>query len=466
LTDLRVSNVSKRFGERWVLRDVSLRAETGQLVLLTGDNGSGKSTLFEILSGQISADSGSISLGSSRALSLQTNMYVWERIHKRAGRGIRVCRQAAPLFASLTLRDHVRLADPRLVARLNRQRGPVVTPGAGELAVPEALRRFEGDDRLPTELSLGQRRSFAIERQTAFAPLLCLLDEPLAGLDTKAVARIRDDLQRAKSQRTITIVIEHRSNIGKIADLVDEGYELRDGSLHEIRIGELRATSGWRERPAGPMTGSEVRRDLTEGGPPCEGSVPDGAADFEADVVLDTSSEAGNVPPLVSELAAVPLRVRYGQTLAVAAPNGWGKSTICDKIGGAASGFPFALRVTAGGTDLSGLSPYRRARAGLALVRGSPTYPAKTRVSFLYRLCGVEPSNRTRPFQARHVSTLSGGEMRFVQLELALRRPTGRFAVLDEPLLGLDNIARSEAATLIAGFAARGTMVIFEPTDV
>lgn len=464
LANLRVLNVSKRFNQRWVLRDVSLQAEPGQLILLTGDNGSGKSTLFEILSGQISADSGSISLGSTTPLSLQANTYIWERVHKRARRGIRVCRQAAPLFRSLTLHDHVGLADPRLVAHLNGERGSPPEAGSKELETPSALRQFEGDSRLPTELSLGQRRSFAIERQIAFSPLLCLLDEPLAGLDDRAVSRIRDDLRLAKTQRSITILIEHKSNISKIADLVDECHELHDGILHEINITDFIETNGRSGKLGAGLRGADVRQQ-SHGGESRRTS-SEVTADFQTEVVIDASSDEGKVPPLVSELAATPLRLRLGETLTLAAPNGWGKSTLCDAIAGADRVFPFAVRLMAGGRDLSGLSPHKRCLAGIAMLRGAPSYPAKTKVSFLYKLYGVEPSSRTRPFQSRYTSTLSGGEMRIVQLELVLCRGISRYAILDEPFLGLDNSARVEAASLIRGFAPRGTVVIFEPTDM
>ena len=431
---LVIDRVARSFGERRVLKNVSFEARQGELVLITGNNGSGKSTLFEIITGQIAASAGRIAFSKGSSLPVAPALVAWERIHRRPRSGMRVCRQSAPLFRSLSLAEHMSLAESVSVAG-----------GRGQQSII-TLDRYAADNRSPEQMSFGERRAFAIERQIAGAPRVCLLDEPFAGLDRANSERLTNNLELAKRAGVICVVIEHRSNIPRFSQLVDRAYELSDGSLRQLSVTDMKSAGG---ADASAEPAAIGRRMRNKGG------------DVGLEITVATRRPDA-CPPLFAEIGASPLLCAGGEVVRISAPNGWGKSTLCSAILGAPADFPATVGVRSGDRDLSGRDTEGRYAAGLRLMRTAPQYPARTRVADLFSVAGVAGSARSRPLMSRHFQTLSGGEMRFVTLELALGNG-GVHCILDEPLLGLDMAAQADAENLIEEFQGRGSVLILEP---
>ena len=162
---IQISNLSKSYDARPVLRDINLSIASGEFVAVVGSSGSGKSTLLRMLAGLENPDAGSVLLDGKRMPGLN--------------RDARIMFQDARLLPWRRVIDNVRLG----LARSEHDRAV------------DALRKVGLPDRdrdWPAILSGGQRQRVALARALASNPRLMLLDEPLASLD--ALTRI--EMQR------------------------------------------------------------------------------------------------------------------------------------------------------------------------------------------------------------------------------------------------------------------------------
>jgi len=200
---LDIRGLSKSFGGLPATNDVSLAVEAGERRLIIGPNGAGKTTLFNLITGDLRADAGSIRLFGEEAVRLRTD----QRVH----RGLARTFQIITLFPQDTLAHNVvlsllGLAPSRwnalapLAARrdlYDRAREVLATVGLAAIA-----------ERPLAQVSYGEKRRVEIAMALAQRPKLLLLDEPLAGLSKEE----RQTLQAllAAIPRDITVVmIEH-----------------------------------------------------------------------------------------------------------------------------------------------------------------------------------------------------------------------------------------------------------------
>ena len=199
---LEISNLRKRFGGVAATQDVSLRVMPGERRLLIGPNGAGKTTLFNLVTGDLRADAGSIRLFGRELRGLSTRRRV------RAGLGRTY--QVLTLFAQETLMHNLGLA---LVGRGGGWRpwgAFAARPGlreAAEAALAQVGLAGRGQ-AIVAETAYGERRRLELAMALALQPRVLLLDEPLAGLsaaERETVAALLQGLPR-----TITVVlIEH-----------------------------------------------------------------------------------------------------------------------------------------------------------------------------------------------------------------------------------------------------------------
>ncbi|HEY8545504.1 MAG TPA: ABC transporter ATP-binding protein [Acidimicrobiales bacterium] len=170
---LQVRNVTMRFGGHLALDDVHLDAEPGQVTGLIGPNGAGKTTLFNVITGLLAPQRGSVRLGDTDLTSLPT--------HRRARAGLARTFQRLELFGLLTVRENVELADAL-------RRGPR-RPGLAD-ALLERVGLAELADTRADELSTGRARLLELARALATRPRVLLLDEPASGLDEHETAAL------------------------------------------------------------------------------------------------------------------------------------------------------------------------------------------------------------------------------------------------------------------------------------
>ncbi|MSP46475.1 MAG: ABC transporter ATP-binding protein [Xanthobacteraceae bacterium] len=200
---LEIAGLNKRFGGLPATKNVSLTVMPGERRLIIGPNGAGKTTLFNLVTGDLSADSGSVKLFGQELMGMRTP----ERVH----RGLARTYQILTLFPREKLVHNVVLA----LLGLDKLRwNPwAVLTGHRHLydQAREALAQVglaASAERVVAETSYGERRRLELAMALAQKPKVLLLDEPLAGLSQGERQTVRELL--GKVPRDVTIVmIEH-----------------------------------------------------------------------------------------------------------------------------------------------------------------------------------------------------------------------------------------------------------------
>jgi putative spermidine/putrescine transport system ATP-binding protein len=184
-TSIRVSSVTKRYGNTMALDDVSLRIEPGELVALLGTSGSGKTTLLRSIAGLGTLDSGTIEIGGVDVTSVPSRL-----------RSIGMVFQSYALFPNLNVARNISF--PLEVRGLEHRKR------VGELLELVGMQGFQ--DRAIHELSGGQQQRVALARALAPKPRVLLLDEPLSALDAVIRTNLRDEIRRIQQELRITTV--------------------------------------------------------------------------------------------------------------------------------------------------------------------------------------------------------------------------------------------------------------------
>ncbi|HEY4280956.1 MAG TPA: branched-chain amino acid ABC transporter ATP-binding protein/permease [Conexibacter sp.] len=225
---LRADGLAKRFGGVQALDGVSLELRAGGEVLgLVGPNGSGKTTLFNVLSGFVAPDSGTVSLFDHDVTAAAP-----ERI---AGLGLVRTFQEEAAFPTLTI------AESALVARVGgRSRRFTQLVWNAMRAKPEV---FPGSDVRVGELSHGSQRLLAIGLAFASAPAVVLLDEPAAGLGPEEAESVAEMIRLARDNGTSVVLIEHHMEmVMGVCDRVmvlGSGAKLAEGTPAEVTSDEV-----------------------------------------------------------------------------------------------------------------------------------------------------------------------------------------------------------------------------------
>ncbi len=217
---LEVRGLSKRFGGLHAVRDVSFRVERGTVKALIGPNGAGKTTLFNLVSGVVPPDAGTVLL---RGEPLDG-----EPAHRVAARGLSRTFQQIRLFAQMSALENVMVGvHPR--SRAGFLAGMFHLPWTWreerdvERRAREAL-AFVGADGLAdadaTSLSYGQQRAVELARALAADPELLLLDEPAAGLNMRETAELARLIGRIRERGITVLIVEH--DMGLVMKVSDE----------------------------------------------------------------------------------------------------------------------------------------------------------------------------------------------------------------------------------------------------
>jgi len=221
LAVLIATEVCKTFGSGLAavhaIKDVSLRVDEGQLVLLMGPSGSGKTTLLLMCGSLLRPDRGRIFLNEKDISQASDSQLSSLRLTL-----IGFIFQQFNLLGGLTAIQNV-----ELILNLNGIRGREASQRAGLALKLAGLR--DRENHLPRELSVGEKQRVAIARALVCGPRLLIADEPTANLDSKLgyeiVTLIKD---RVKAESIGALVASHDS---RIQDLADVTYRLGDGRL-------------------------------------------------------------------------------------------------------------------------------------------------------------------------------------------------------------------------------------------
>src|SRR6478609_2562863 len=392
---LEVRDLSKRFGGIVAAEGLNMTLRKGTITALVGPNGAGKTTVFNLLTGFIEPDRGSVKLN-----------------------GFELIDRTPDLVAR---RGMVRTAERRVTAR------------AMEALEFVGMHAFA--DVPAGQLSYGQSKLISLARALASDAEVLLLDEPASGIDTQWVDTMLGLIEALREQgRTICIVEHNLHVVGRLADhtyFMEVGQITAEGTIDELTSSQRLAEAyfGTADMPV-----DDASIDVTEDGVVPVLQVRDLQAGYgRKQVVFDVDLEVG-----------------AGEIVTVLGHNGSGKSTTIKTVLGL---FPsMGGEVTFLGRDVTNVDASDNVKAGMALIPserfvfpdlnvldnlllGGANEPdpvrRKERMEQVYRLFPVL-QERTQQI----AGTLSGGQQRMLSLGLLLMAGP-KLLMLDEPSLGL-----------------------------
>lgn len=225
---ISVKNLTKRFGSRTILNDLSLDIYQGETLVIMGGSGCGKSTFLRHLIGAIRPDSGEVWMfGQDIAKASDDQMH---EIRKRFG----MLFQSGALFDSMTVGENIALP-LREHTQLDESIIHIIIKMKLELV---GLRGFE--NLMPSQLSGGMKKRVGLARAIVMDPTIVFYDEPTAGLDpvmTGVIDKLTVDL--TKKLRITSVVVTHDMNsVFRIADrivMLHQGNIMQIGTPDEIR---------------------------------------------------------------------------------------------------------------------------------------------------------------------------------------------------------------------------------------
>lgn len=207
--DIKIRNISKSFGEKKVVDDLSMDINSESFTTLLGPSGCGKTTLLRMIAGLERPDEGEIYLGSRCVFSSNENVFV-----PPEKRGIGFVFQDFALWPHMKVKDNVAFG---LRARK--------IPGDIDEKVDEALRAVQLSsykERYPSELSGGQQQRVSFARAIVTEPECILFDEPLSALDALLRQEMRVELKALVTKRHITsvFVTHDQSEAMSMSDMI------------------------------------------------------------------------------------------------------------------------------------------------------------------------------------------------------------------------------------------------------
>ena len=225
---LRAENLVKIYGQRKVVKSVSINVNQGEIVGLLGPNGAGKTTTFYMTVGFVQPNEGKVFLDDEEITSLP--------MYKRAQKGVGYLPQEPSVFRKLSVEDNIKAILEMTKFTKDEQRDKL------ESLIDEfrlhKVRKNVGDS-----LSGGERRRTEIARALASSPKFILLDEPFAGIDPIAVEDIQGIVEKLKDKNIGILITDHNVqetlSITERAYLMFEGNILKAGTAEELAADEM-----------------------------------------------------------------------------------------------------------------------------------------------------------------------------------------------------------------------------------
>jgi lipopolysaccharide export system ATP-binding protein len=213
---IETRGLTKRFGSRTVVDELSLEVQSGEVVGLLGPNGAGKTTTFYMIAGLHRPDAGSVYFNDEEIT--ECPMYV------RARKGISYLPQETSVFRKLTVEENVlailqtlNLSKAEMEERLDKLLNDL---GISSLAKSKAY-----------VLSGGERRRLEISRALVTSPFFLLFDEPFTGIDPIAVNDIQSIINQLRQAGIGILISDH--NVRETLGVCDRAYIISQGKILE-----------------------------------------------------------------------------------------------------------------------------------------------------------------------------------------------------------------------------------------
>lgn len=236
---LTITDASKRFGGVQAVDAVSFEVPRGKIVALIGPNGAGKTTLFNLISGFLRCDSGTIDFESEAIQGLPP--------FRRAAHGIARTFQHVQLLPQSSVLENVMVGlhlsgRAGIAASVLRMRSQRDEERRIEEAAREALRRGGIEhlaEETPDSLSYGMQRRIEVARAIAMKPKLLMMDEPAAGLNDGETEDLGRLIKGLRDSGITVLIVEHAMplvmGISDHVVVLDYGRKIAEGTVDEVR---------------------------------------------------------------------------------------------------------------------------------------------------------------------------------------------------------------------------------------
>jgi phospholipid/cholesterol/gamma-HCH transport system ATP-binding protein len=227
LPTIRFDGVSKSFGGKHVLENVSFDVPQGEVCCILGRSGTGKSVTLKLLLGLLKPDSGKIFMNDLEIEALDSAHLV------QARKAMGFLFQYSALFDSMSVAENVAFPLRRHTSMSEKEIQAAVRERLASVGLENDL------DQMPLELSGGMRKRVGLARALALDPSILLVDEPSSGLDPVTTLEIDTLLLGLKSagKTTIVVVTHNMTSARRIGDqliVLSEGHIVAQGSVKEM----------------------------------------------------------------------------------------------------------------------------------------------------------------------------------------------------------------------------------------
>ncbi len=223
---IEISNLSKRFGEHVVLKDISLKVNRGGVVAMIGPSGSGKSTLLRCINLLTIPDGGQIRVGTR---SLQFRDGRAEGLHKKDYASYRAT--TGMVFQHFNLFPHMSVVQNVMEGMVTVKKLPKSEARAYAMELLSRVGLDSKAETYPDQLSGGQKQRVAIARALALRPEVMLFDEATSALDPELVGEVLAVMKALAEEGMTMILVTHE--IAFAREVADQVIFMRDGVVVE-----------------------------------------------------------------------------------------------------------------------------------------------------------------------------------------------------------------------------------------
>ena len=192
MTAIKLRNLTKKFGNNMIFKNLNLDINTGEIITIIGDSGKGKTTLLRCLAGLEKIDNGTIEISGKKLV--KNGEYAPFKTQKEILKNIGIVFQNYGLFPNLTVGENL-----GMICNDNEK-------------IDEFLRKFkliEKKSLYPANLSGGQKQRIAIIRTLLLNPQIILFDEPTSALDNKNRGKIVELIDNLKERGFAIMIVTH-----------------------------------------------------------------------------------------------------------------------------------------------------------------------------------------------------------------------------------------------------------------
>ena len=212
---LIINKISKTYGNKKVVRDISLSIKRGEIVGLLGPNGAGKTTTFYMIVGLVKPDTGNILLDKTDLSKAP--------IYLRGAKGIGYLPQEPSIFRGMNVEDN--LLSIIEVVEKDKNKHQIILQGLLNEFNISHVRKSKS-----LVLSGGERRRLEIARTLAAKPKFLLLDEPLTGIDPVSIEEIKIIIKSLTKKNIGVLITDH--NVRETLKIIDKVYIVNEGSIY------------------------------------------------------------------------------------------------------------------------------------------------------------------------------------------------------------------------------------------